>query len=39
MVEESKILGSLASHHGIKANPSKVMAILEMESPKDNNEI
>jgi hypothetical protein len=35
-VEEAKILGFLVSHRGIEANPKKIEAILNMESPKDH---
>ena len=34
-----KFLGFMVNHHGIKANPAKIQALLDMESPHKVKEI
>jgi hypothetical protein len=36
-VSSGKFLGFMVSHRGIEANPEKIKAVLEMESPQNTN--
>jgi hypothetical protein len=38
-VSSGKLLGYLVSHQGIKANPKKVKAIDDMQSPHNKKEV
>ena len=38
-VSSGKFLGFIVSHKGIKANPDKVQAILDMEPPRNIKEV
>ncbi|KAL6176410.1 hypothetical protein ACLB2K_053043 [Fragaria x ananassa] len=38
-VIKGKFLGHVISRRGIKANPEKIQAILDMEMPKERNEV
>ncbi|XP_030970256.1 uncharacterized protein LOC115990580 [Quercus lobata] len=38
-VSSGKFLGFMVSQRGIKANPNKIQAILDMEPPKNNKEV
>ena len=38
-VSSSKFLGFMVSHRGIKANPDKIQAILNMEPPRNIKEV
>ena len=38
-VESGKLLGFMVSHRGIKANPEKIQAIVQMRSPRNLKEM
>ena len=38
-VESGKFLGFIVNHRGIKANPKKIKALVEMRSPKNVKEV
>ena len=38
-VSSGKFLGSMVSHRGIKANPDKIQAILDMKPPQNVKEV
>jgi hypothetical protein len=38
-IRQGKILGYLVSHRGIKANPNKIQAIMDMAPPQSTKDI